>query len=295
VADNENYTGDTSDCEPFTVDKANPSISTTLSATTISIDDSAHDSATITGGYHSSGSATYTVYSDNACTQVYADAGTVTVTNGSVPDSNSVTFPTVGTYYWQVSYSGDANNNPAKSECNTEVLLIVTFPTRTLGFWQTHTSFTSYILANKLGGVILIGDHVAHKAGTGPSFGLSNGTTPASSELFGAFYAPISKTTSGTKRTPTEQARIQLLQQLVAAKLNCAAFGCSVSTLNKISVADVAYATGNKNDILNSASILDAYNNSQDNLAIPPELAKPGSATPDLSKLYANLTFWNTP
>jgi hypothetical protein len=60
-------------------------------------------------------------------------------------------------------------------------------------------------------------------------------------------------------------------------------------------VADVAYATGNKNDILNSASILDAYNNSQDNLAIPPELAKPGSATPDLSKLYANLTFWNTP
>jgi hypothetical protein len=67
---------------------------------------------------------TYTVYSNNSCTQGARDAGTVTVTNGGVPDSNALTFDSAGTFYWQAVYSGDANNNPATSLCTSETLIV---------------------------------------------------------------------------------------------------------------------------------------------------------------------------
>src|SRR5262249_22292193 len=41
-----------------------------------------------------------------------------------VPDSNGVTFNNAGTYYWQASYSGDANNGSAKSTCTEEQLTV---------------------------------------------------------------------------------------------------------------------------------------------------------------------------
>jgi hypothetical protein len=90
-----------------------PKITTTLSDTTVSIGDTVHDSATLTGASgDAGGTVTYTVYSDNTCTQNPVDAGTKTVTNGNVPDSNGVTFNSAGTFFWQAVYSGDANNNP---------------------------------------------------------------------------------------------------------------------------------------------------------------------------------------
>lgn len=110
-------------------------------------------------------------------------------------------------------------------------------------------------------------------------------------QLFGAFYAPISKTTTGIKRSQLDQARMQLLQQLVAAKLNCAAFGCPTSTQTLIIQADIAYATVFRIDILLSAYQLDAYNNSGDTIII----GNAGSATPKTSKSYANIAFWNAP
>ncbi len=67
---------------------------------------------------------TYTVYSNNSCTQGARDAGTVTVTNGGVPDSNALTFDSAGTFYWQAVYSGDSNNNPATSLCTSETLIV---------------------------------------------------------------------------------------------------------------------------------------------------------------------------
>ena len=51
-------------------------------------------------------------------------AGTMTVTNGVVPDSDPVTFTTAGTFYWQAAYSGDANNLPAKGVCTSEILIV---------------------------------------------------------------------------------------------------------------------------------------------------------------------------
>lgn len=113
------------DCIYTNHTKLSPSISTTLSASSVAIGTAVHDSATLSGATAGAGgTVTYTVYSDNACSQNAVGAGTVTVTNGVVPDSNAITFNNAGTFYWQAAYSGDADNNSATSVCTTEVLVV---------------------------------------------------------------------------------------------------------------------------------------------------------------------------
>src|SRR5262249_14586628 len=68
------------------------------------------------------GTVVYKVFSDNQCTTLFTGAGSVNVTNGTVPDSNSVQFNAAGTYYWQASYSGDGDNKPATDGCPSETL-----------------------------------------------------------------------------------------------------------------------------------------------------------------------------
>ncbi|MBI2865422.1 MAG: Ig-like domain repeat protein [Chloroflexi bacterium] len=133
--------GATSACtaEQLTVQKLSPTITTHLtgagqSGASISVPLGAvvTDTATLTGATsNAGGTVTYTVYTNNTCTNVYAAAGSVSVTNGSVPASNQVSFPTAGTFYWQAVYSGDANNNGATSQCTAEVLT-VRFPSTNL-------------------------------------------------------------------------------------------------------------------------------------------------------------------
>ena len=68
------------------------------------------------------GTVTYNMYSDSACTvAVPAGAGKAQAitTPGTLPASNPVPLSTPGTYYWQASYSGDANNGPSTSTCGT--------------------------------------------------------------------------------------------------------------------------------------------------------------------------------
>jgi hypothetical protein len=105
--------------------KLSPTIATVLSATTASIGDTVHDSSTLTGATSDAGgTVSYTVYSNSACTTGATGAGTKTVTNHVVPDSNGVTFNSAGTFYWQAVYSGDANNNGATSACIEEQLVV---------------------------------------------------------------------------------------------------------------------------------------------------------------------------
>ena len=96
-----------------------------LSETSGTTGDTVHASATLSGaGAGAGGMVTYTVYSDSACTTVFAGAGTKTVTSGVVPDSNGVQFDTAGSYYWQAAYSGDAGNSSANSSCQSGQLQI---------------------------------------------------------------------------------------------------------------------------------------------------------------------------
>jgi hypothetical protein len=113
------------DCTYTNHTNVTPTISTTLSAATVNIGDPVHDSATLSGATaDAGGTVTYTVYSDSGCTQMAQSAGTKTVTNAVVPDSDAVTFITAGTFYWQAAYSGDANNNAATSACTSEQLVV---------------------------------------------------------------------------------------------------------------------------------------------------------------------------
>src|SRR5262249_20577597 len=106
--------------------KASPTISTTLSETTGKIGDTVTDTATLSGATgNAGGTVTCTVFSDSACTNKVADAGTVNVTNGVVPGSKGVQFNSAGTFFWQATYSGDANNvGPVSSACTSEKLVI---------------------------------------------------------------------------------------------------------------------------------------------------------------------------
>jgi hypothetical protein len=133
--------GGTVDCTYTNHINLSPTIATTLSATTANIGDAVHDSATLSGATaNAGGTVTYTVYTDNACSLGARSAGTVTVTNGSVPDSNAITFTQAGTYYWQAAYSGDANNNSATSPCMSEVLVVKTNPSIATSLSATSTN-----------------------------------------------------------------------------------------------------------------------------------------------------------
>ena len=128
------YSGDanniaaTSVCttETLVVNKNSPSIATLLVPLgPVAIGAPVFDTAVLTGATATAGgTVTYTAYTNDTCTTGAIPAGTVTVTNGVVPQSNPVTFPTAGTFWWQAVYSGDANNNPATSVCTSEVLVV---------------------------------------------------------------------------------------------------------------------------------------------------------------------------
>ena len=159
-------------------------------------------------------------------------------------------------------------------------------PTRTQGFWQTHTTYTSSIFQTYFGTTgMKIGDGTTHKAY------ITNVQSTGASQLFGGFYASIPKTSTGVKRSDIDKARMQLLQQLIAAKLNCAIFGCSLAVQTMIANADSVYASGPASAIITAAGQLDGYNNSGDTLII----GNAGKATPKTSQSWANIPFWNLP
>ena len=68
---------------PITVTQDAPSISTQLSATTVTIGATVHDAAALVGSSGTAGgTVTYSVYAGAGCTGLLATLGPVTVTNG---------------------------------------------------------------------------------------------------------------------------------------------------------------------------------------------------------------------
>jgi hypothetical protein len=81
-----------------------------------------YDAATLSGAgaETATGTVKYDVYSDSKCEHLVAEAGEVTVSGGSIPDSGEEALEP-GTYYWQASYSGDEHHPSATSTCGTEI------------------------------------------------------------------------------------------------------------------------------------------------------------------------------
>lgn len=97
------------------------------------------DSATLSGTNASTatGTVTYNVYSDSACTSLVNGGSAEPITTpGTLPASQPVSLTATGTYYWQVSYSGDSANNGSVSPCspggaNNEVETVTAGPAPT--------------------------------------------------------------------------------------------------------------------------------------------------------------------
>lgn len=184
------YSGDannntaTSPCnsEVLTVTKLNPSITTNLSASSINVTGTANDSATLTGATATAGgTVTYTVYNNNLCTTGATSAGTKTVTNAVVPNSNTLTFNSLGTFYWQAVYSGDANNNGATSACNSEVLTVnKANPTLTTSLFQN-----SITVGGSANDTSALSGAVASAGGTVTYTAYSNSTCSANPQSAG--------------------------------------------------------------------------------------------------------------
>ncbi len=119
------------------------------------------DSATLTGtnAATAGGTVTYTVYSvSNSGSgsggwggwqlQSVATGGTVTVTDGVVPASKSVTLPT-GIYLWQASYSGDSTNAASKSHMGSEVEIVANAnPCQPYMGWLSVNCYSHYHQGN---------------------------------------------------------------------------------------------------------------------------------------------------
>ena len=87
----------------------------------------------------------------------------------------------------------------------------------------------------------------------------------------GGFWSSIPKLYDGkTSRTSLDQARMQLVQQLIAAKLNVKAFGLTLDNPNLISDANNICKTGTPSQIIAQVGILDQFNNSGDKASWSP-------------------------
>ena len=140
------YSGDTNNnpttgpCEPLTVNKSSPIITTTLSANLITVGGSITDSAVLSSSFQAGGTVSYLFFTGSTCTGTGTQVGNpVAVTNGAVPNSTSQTFNSAGNFSWNAVYSGDSNNNGSTSTC--EPLTV----NRTSGVIVTTTLSTNNI------------------------------------------------------------------------------------------------------------------------------------------------------
>jgi hypothetical protein len=161
--------------------------------------------------------------------------------------------------------------------------------TRTQGFWATHPQlaqiawFGGTAFGHTFPGVIGVS-------------GIANRTlcTPVTKDidtlgkLTGGFWSDVSKTTTGAKRSATDQARMQLLQQLLAAELNASAFG-SVPSSGTFAQWEAAYCSGNANQLKTAQQQAASFNTNGDSGQFTPGT----SADSKNARAIANTAFWN--
>jgi hypothetical protein len=107
--------------------KANTSLSTSLKGggkegaeITVAEGSKVKDTATLSGTKSSTATGTvkYKVYSDSKCETLVTNAGEVSVSGGSVPNSEEKELEAGAVYYWQAEYGGDSLHAASTSPCN---------------------------------------------------------------------------------------------------------------------------------------------------------------------------------
>ena len=158
--------------------------------------------------------------------------------------------------------------------------------TRTQGFWATHERLARIAWPG--------GQGYGH---TFPGVAAVMGDTSLCSrtlgvaQVMGGFWSDISKTSNGKKRTALDQARMQLLQQLLAAELNATAFGSlptgGVATVNGW---EAAFCGTSLDAIKNAQQGAASFNSQGDNSTFTPGT----SANSKEARSVADTAFWDT-
>jgi hypothetical protein len=155
--------------------------------------------------------------------------------------------------------------------------------TRTQGFWATHPQLAALAWTGGSGyghtfpGVAtLLGDtQLCGKAIT-------------DSDLMGGFWSNIAKKSTGAKRVALDQARMQLLQQLLAAELNASAFG-SAPAVGTFAAWESAYCGSSQSAISTAQGQAASFNSNGDSSQFTPGV----SADSKGARTMANLTRWD--
>ncbi|HET9714289.1 MAG TPA: hypothetical protein VFP64_20545, partial [Pyrinomonadaceae bacterium] len=161
--------------------------------------------------------------------------------------------------------------------------------TRTQGFWATHPQLANIAW---FGGTAF--GHTFPGVSLVSGIGDKTMCTPVTKDintlarLMGGFWSDVSKTTTGAKRSSTDQARMQLLQQLLAAELNASAFG-SVPSSGSFAAWESAYCSGNANQIKTAQQQAASFNTNGDSGQFTPGT----SADSKTARTIADLVFWN--
>jgi hypothetical protein len=164
--------------------------------------------------------------------------------------------------------------------------------TRTQGFWATHTP-----LAN----IAWFGGTAFGHTFPGVAAAIGNTTLDPCGRvidtlprLMGGFWSDISKVEKtpkpGAKRSPLDQARMQLLQQLLAAELNVSAFGSVPSGgIGAFTTWEAAYCGTNQTAIQNAMQGAASFNNSGDSSQFTPGT----SADSKNARSIADRAYWD--
>ena len=107
----------------------------------------------------------------------------------------------------------------------------------------------------------------------------------------GGFWSGIPKTSAGTKRSALDQARMQLLQQLLAAELNASAFGSVPSGgIAKFSEWEAAYCGTDSKAIASAQAAAGVFNSYGDGTLFTPGTS---ADTRGSARSQAYLPWWD--
>jgi hypothetical protein len=161
---------------------------------------------------------------------------------------------------------------------------VVSGVTRTQGFWATHTALSNLIWDTLVPTVDKQLCTATILTNASPITELS---PPGTNQLMGGFWANIAKTSTKTSRTDLDQARMQALQQYLAAAINVAEFHSNTEAF--LAAARVIYCGTDVDAIKGLIGTLGSYNSSGDAGAFDPGV----SATAQESKKEADIPFWD--
>ena len=158
--------------------------------------------------------------------------------------------------------------------------------TRTQGFWATHTPLANIAW---FGGTAFGHTFPGVAATLGDAL-ICGRPVDDLGKLLGGFWGAIPRTSAGRRRSPLDQARMQLLQQLLAAELNASAFG-SVPTGGPGAFAawESALCGTDQNAIKTAQQQAASFNTAGDSGTFTPGT----SADAKNARQIANIPFWD--